>query len=80
MAAKKLSRECFKKNRVVQQSHVAKKHRKVPLSSGNIKGMERQEDESQGVRDRNQADVGGEVSGGGVGVAGGEEVLMVWSR
>lgn len=43
MAAKKLSRECFKKNRVVQQSHVAKKHRKVPLSSGNIKGMERQE-------------------------------------
>lgn len=61
-----MSRECFKKNRVVQQSHIAKKHRKVPLSSGNIKGMERQEDESQGIRDRNQADVGGEVSGGGV--------------
>lgn len=67
MAAKKLSRECFKKNRVVQQPHVAKKHRKVPLSSGNMKGMERQEDESQGVRGRNQADVGREMSGGGVG-------------
>lgn len=62
-----MSRECFKKNRIVQQSHVAKKHRKVSLSSGNIKGMERQEDESQGVRDRNQADVGGEVMVVGLG-------------
>lgn len=66
MAAKQLSRECFKKKSCLH-SHVAKKHRKVSTSSGNVKGVWGHEDQSQGVRDGNQAAVGGGMNGSGVG-------------
>lgn len=36
MAAKKQSRECFQKNRVVKRVTWAKKHRKVPIGAGNM--------------------------------------------
>lgn len=57
----------FQKEQSCQQSHVAKTYRKVPSSSGNKKGLGRPDDQSQGVRDGNQAAVGGGMNGGGVG-------------
>lgn len=57
----------FQKEQSCPHSHVAKKRGKVSTSSGNVTGMWRQEDQSQGVRAGNQAAVGGGMNGSGVG-------------
>lgn len=59
MAAKELSN--------VSKRMDLSRNRKVATSSGKMKGMGRQEEQSRGVRDSNQAAVGGGMSGSGVG-------------
>lgn len=64
---KRAEQRFSKRTELSTESHVVEKHRKVPVSSGNMKCRRRQGDQSQGVGDGNQAAVGGGMNGGGVG-------------